>query len=368
MNIDIILPFKEQFTYSNASAVSISVKNSLLHSNYKKNIKIFGQNVTNPMLNENFIGIKTSRITHLSRNVSLIKNYIKKHNIDNKKKLIEVHNRPYLIKYLFEKVKNNPLVLYYHNDPTKMKGSIKVNEREELLKKVSGLVFVSDFLKEKFLEGISKNYSNLFVLPNSLSINLNAKKNKAKKVLFVGRIVEEKGVEIYLEAIKDIASTFHDWKFYLIGESRSKIKIFRKNFEKEIINKFLQIGSNVEQIGYIPNKDILKLMEESSILIVPSLWQEPFGLTAMEGLSNRMAVIANNVGGLCDIVRDNGILIDNINKDKLKNKLIELIQNPSLLAEIQEKSWINYKYDQKFISSQQDSIRDQIFSNFFNVN
>ena len=64
-------------------------------------------------------------------------------------------------------------------------------------------------------------------------------------------------------------------------------------------------------------------MKKASIIIIPSTWQEPFGLTAMEGLSNRMAVIANNVGGLCDIVRDNGILIDNINHIKINESLID---------------------------------------------
>tara|TARA_Y100001936_G_scaffold32816_1_gene30760 strand:+ start:628 stop:1728 length:1101 start_codon:yes stop_codon:yes gene_type:complete len=364
MNIDIILPYKEHFTASNASAVSISVKNSLVYSNYKKDIKIFGQNVNYPMFSENFVGLNINRYIHFSKNISLIKSYLRKSNFNNEQKLIEIHNRPYLINYLYPNIKNNPLVLYFHNDPLQMQGSKKISERKEILNKVSGLVFVSEYLKERFLEGINKEYSKLHVIPNSLSINQNANLNKKKQVLFVGRIVREKGVEVYVEAIKNIAHKFPDWKFYLVGETRSRNKFFGKSFETNIINNFLKIGPNVERIGYIPNDDVIKLMEQSSILVVPSLWQEPFGLTAMEGLSNKMAVIANKVGGLADIVKENGILIENINVENLTNKLNELITNPNLILKIQERSWLNYKYDQKTISSKQDLIRKELYDNF----
>ena len=147
------------------------------------------------MLQKNFVGIKTNRFIHFSNNISLIKNYLKLNKNNNEKKLIEIHNRPYLLKYLFHKTSHNPVILYFHNDPIKMRGSISIKERVNILKNVSGLVFVSKFLKEKFLEGINIESSKLFVVPNSLDINKNASLDKKKKrILFVGRLVNEKGV------------------------------------------------------------------------------------------------------------------------------------------------------------------------------
>ena len=58
MQINIILPYKEQFSKNKASSVSITVKNNFENSLYKNSIKIFGQNVDFPIFPKNFIGIK----------------------------------------------------------------------------------------------------------------------------------------------------------------------------------------------------------------------------------------------------------------------------------------------------------------------
>lgn len=365
MKIDIILPFREQFTLSKASAVSTSVKNSIIYSSYKNNIKIYGQHVNKPILENNFIGIKTNKFIHFSNNVSLVKNYLKLNTNDNEKKIIEIHNRPYLLKYLFKQIKSNPIIIYFHNDPIKMKGSKTVKEREEILQNATAIVFVSDFLKERFLEGLSYTSSKLFVIPNSLNINKKSMLPKSNKVLFVGRLVKEKGIEIYVDAISKIAKNYPDWEFILIGNSGSRNRFFKNNYDKEIIKKFKSIAPNTNYLGFLSNKEVLKTMQISSVLVVPSLWEEPFGLTAIEGLSNRMLVIGNNVGGLKDIIFNRGVLINNINKDKLLLKLIELLNNPDLILNIQKKCWETYIYDQDKVSYQQDQMRNNIFNKFF---
>tara|TARA_B100000963_G_scaffold181977_1_gene158332 strand:+ start:1117 stop:2229 length:1113 start_codon:yes stop_codon:yes gene_type:complete len=369
MRIDILLPYREKFTLTKASAVSTSVKNSITYSSYRNEIKIYGHFVENPMLQKNFIGIKTYRLIHFSNNISLIKNYLKLNQNNNEKKLIEIHNRPYLLKYLLQKTNHNPIILYFHNDPLKMKGSISIKEREGILKNTSGLVFVSEFLKEKFLKGINTQSSKLFVIPNSLDINKNASLDKKRKqILFVGRLVSEKGVQIYVNAIKKIAKKFSDWEFLLIGNSGKRKKFFQKNnFETKIIRQFKDIGPNTKHLGFISNEKVLSIMEDSQILVVPSIWEEPFGLTAIEGLSNRMLVIANNVGGLKDIISNRGVLLDDINEEILSKKLAELLNNPKQISTIQNKCLENYIYDQATVSFQQDVIRKNIFQKYFNA-
>ena len=58
MCINILLPYKEKFTKNKASSVSITVSNNLEFSKFKKNIRIFGQNVYDPMYPKNFYGVK----------------------------------------------------------------------------------------------------------------------------------------------------------------------------------------------------------------------------------------------------------------------------------------------------------------------
>ena len=59
-------------------------------------------------------------------------------------------------------------------------------------------------------------------------------------------------------------------------------------------------------------------MKTASIIVIPSIWEEPFGLVAAEAMSNGISIIASKVGGMPEIIRNNGVLIDNINYKKFK--------------------------------------------------
>ena len=104
MKINILLPHKEKFDLNKASSVSITVKNNLFYSRYFDDIKVFGQDVENPIYKNNFIGIKHSFFSFKGKNSFLMKEMLKIIlDCDDKKQLIEVHNRPYLINEIAKK-------------------------------------------------------------------------------------------------------------------------------------------------------------------------------------------------------------------------------------------------------------------------
>ncbi len=361
MKIDIILPNKELFSSKKASAVSITVNNSIKFSKYKKNISVFGQKTENPYFKKNFFGFKTNKIFSLGKNLLIAKNYLKISKLfDCKNRIIEIHNRPYIFHYIYSRLPNAPIILYFHNDPQTMKGSITVSDRKKIIQNASGVIFVSEFLKKKFLNGIDKDNKNLYVLPNSLDKNYNVRKNKEKNILFVGRLVEEKGPKLFVEVVKDIAENYPKWKFIIVGTAKAAQKNLTTNFEKKIIKDFLNIGKNVKYYGFLSNQKVKNLMSNSSILVVPSIWQEPFGMTALEGLANKMAVIGSNVGGLKSILYKRGVLINKIDKIKLKNVINKLINNPNELRRLQNSTWNGYCYGQRDISLKQDNYREKI--------
>ena len=74
INIDIILPYKELFTSHRASAISISVKNSIQNSEHKKTTRVFGQHVENSFDNINFTGFITKKLLHFGNNLSIFWN------------------------------------------------------------------------------------------------------------------------------------------------------------------------------------------------------------------------------------------------------------------------------------------------------
>ncbi len=364
-NIDIILPYKELFRSNGASAVSISVKNSIKYSKNKKNITVYGQYVEKSFSDINFVGIKAKKFLHFGNNRSLIKQYLRKIGMQFSNRIIEIHNRPYLFNSLLNNKNNKCVILYFHNDPLSMRGSKTKNERLNILRKASGIVFVSKFLRDKFLIGIDDVYNNTYVIPNSLDINKNVSiEKKLKHILFVGRIVKEKGVDLYINAIKELSKKFVDWKFLLIGSSRLGYNN-KTLYEKEIIRMVDNLGKNVEHHGYISNEKVKDFMSKGSILVIPSIWEEPFGMIAIEGLSNKMTVISSAVGGLTEIVKQKGILIKDINPKKLEDKLEYLLRNPEEIKKYQNLAWYNYSFNQKEISILQDNIREKIFKKFY---
>ena len=167
MKINILLPYKEKFDKDKASSVSITVKNNLLHSNYLKEINIFGQKVENPLFKNNFVGFKYPLLSLKSKNKFLAHEMLRLIKKDpDKKQLIEIHNRPYLVEQI---IKENefPISLFFHNDPQEMKGSKSIKERENILEKCAAVFCVSEFVKKKFLEGVNKNVQKVNVLYNN---------------------------------------------------------------------------------------------------------------------------------------------------------------------------------------------------------
>ena len=151
MKINILLPYKEKFDKNKASSVSITIRNNLSYSTYLNHIRVFGKDVETPLYKDNFIGLKHSFLSFKGRNEFLAHEMLKIINKDpDKKQLVEIHNRPYLVKQI-TKGNEFPVSMFFHNDPQTMKGSKSIKERENIIKKCEKIFCVSEFIKKKFL-------------------------------------------------------------------------------------------------------------------------------------------------------------------------------------------------------------------------
>ena len=184
--------------------------------------------------------------------------------------------------------------------------------------------------------------------------------------IFIGRLVPEKGSHLFVNSIKNIVVKYPEWNFKIIGAAKAGQENLKTKYEKDVINNFLSLGKNVTYLGFVPNNVVKKSLETASILIVPSLWDDPFPLTALEGLSYGVAIIASNKGGLKEMLNGKAMLLEDINEKNLEKSIIKLISDKDLLEEYQKKSWDNYIYNQNFISKKQDQIRKQILKDYYN--
>lgn len=363
MKINILLPHKEKFDKYKASSVSITVKNNLLHSKYKKNIMVFGQKTDNPIMEKNFTGIENPGFILKSKNKNLAE---KMCDIilseKDKNQIIEIHNRPYLLNYIYKRLKKFPICLFFHNDPQKMLGSKKIRERKKLLKQAKAIYCVSNYIRSKFIQGLDNNTEKVKVIYNGVERIFKKRSIKRKEIIFTGRLVPEKGVHLYVKAISKIFHKFPDWKFRLIGSSYLGSLSKETRYAVNVRNEFLKIGKQAIFEGFIDSDAVQKRMKDASIIVIPSTWEEPFGLVVAEAMSNGAAIITSNVGGIPEIIKNNGIVIDDINEDKIEDALLYLITTPKKLQQMQKSSWDNFTHTANSSSKLLDCLRSNIFN------
>ena len=344
MKIASILPYKENYTLRGAGAVSLWISNFIRDSEYKKDTFVIGSTQNKNYLTKNYINIGNinSKLNSTTKEYSnKIIDKIKNLNFD----ILELHNRPIMVKEFFGKL-NSKIILYFHNDPTTMKGAKSVNERIYLLKNVDKIIFISKWVKKKFFENLpnlSENKTQIIYH----SIDLVKKKiKKNKQIIFVGKLNESKGYDLYCKSMFKILDQYNDWKAISIGEE--------KRFQNFPTHR------RHHNLGQIPHNKVLDYLSKSEIAIIPSRWEEPFGRTALEASSRGCATIISNSGGLPETT-DHAIKLKKLDTKNIENEIIRLIKNDKLRKNIQIKSKKFVKHKLKNNSQKIDFMRNSLF-------
>ena len=229
-----------------------------------------------------------------------------------------------------------------------MNGSKKINDRLNIMSKVEKIIFNSEWSKKRFLTGMNKIYfksKKLLVIyqsTNKVKINL---KKKDKLITFVGKLNRAKGYDIFGEAIVKILDKYPDWKSNVFGDEPRE-KLFYKH-------------KNLKLMGFKQHEVVLNNFKKSSITVVCSRWQEPFGRTSLEASSRGCAVIISNRGGLPETVT-NAIILKKLNQNALYKELSNLIENNKKRLKLQKSSLANFYLTNKFVCKQIDSYRSLI--------
>ncbi len=329
--------------------MSLFINDTLKISKYKKNTTVYGNTEYRNKFKIKYVNIPLQKVFFQSQNKKYVDEFVK---LEKKKNsdLIELHNRPIYLTYLTNKLKNKTYILYFHNDPLTMSGSKSISERIFLLKNCFKIIFNSNWSKRRFLEGMKSDYINsekLVVINQSAKknkINLNKKKNI---ITFVGKLNKSKGYDLFGKAILKILNKYKNWTSLVIGdEPRDQLVFSHKNLFK---------------LGFKKHKDVLNLYKKSSIAVVCSRWEEPFGRTSLEAASNGCAVIISNRGGLPETIT-NGVILKKLDVKNIYNEIESLIKNPKKRKKIQKLSLKNFFLTHQFVSKLIDQIRDQKLS------
>ncbi len=345
MKISILLPYKENFSPEYPGAVSLFVYETTKISKFRKNITVFGNTDYKKIFPIKYVNIKTSKNLLSSQTKTYVKKFILLEKT-NSSSIIEIHNRPTYVKILSSKLKRKIISLYFHNDPLSMDGSESIEDRKFLLKTCYKIIFNSNWSKKRFLEGMEGKFVNsdklsvFYQSANKGSFSL--LKNKKKWITFVGKLNKAKGYDIFCKAIKDVLNKNPKWKAQVIGdEKREKIELNHKN---------------ANLLGFKKHSDVINIFKKSSIAVVCSRWEEPFGRTSLEASANGCAVIITNRGGLPETIT-NAKILKNLSSIELKKLLNSLIKNSFLRKNLQRLSIKNFYLTHKFVANNIDNYR-----------
>ena len=234
----------------------------------------------------------------------------------------------------------NPLVIFL-NVLYALWGRIARN-----LMKIFGMnvniVVLSQKQKEIFL---ANGFKKVTVIGNSFSFaKVLPKIKKQNALLFAGRLTLGKGVGLLIKTLPKLMKSFPNYKFYFVGDGPLINDLTRlKRANKNI---YIQI------LGQINHGSLLKLMSKVKLVLVPSLWPEPFGRVALEAISQGTPVVASNKGGLPEIIKDGryGLIINPTKENLIKGVKRGLKENKKLQNNIYNDFAIIKRKFQKDIS------------------
>ena len=343
MNISILLPYKENFVSNKAGAVSLFVNDITKESIYKNSTKIFGNTIYKKYLSSNYTNLTFEKKVFFSSNNQYVNSFINYKETLNSD-LIEVHNRPNYIKIIKKKYQNK-LFLYFHNDPLQMSGSKTIKERLDLINTVDRIIFNSEWSKARFFinldnkQDLIKKTSVCFQSSSKVKINFKKKENI---ISFVGKLNRAKGYDLFGNAIIKILNKYTDWKSNVYGDEPREKHIFKHK--------------NLKIYGFKDNEYILNDLKKTSISVVCSRWEEPFGRTSLEAASRGSAVIISNRGGLPETA-NHAIKLDILSSENIYKEIENLIINKKRLFTLQKRNYHTFKLSHSYVAQIIDDIR-----------
>lgn len=205
---------------------------------------------------------------------------------------------------------------------------------------INNYVSPSEYYRDIHLKA---GYKNITVLSNAVETFERSPLAYNKIILYVGRLERGKGVHVLIESMDIIHKQVPDAKLVIVGTGSDEVTLH------DMVRKF-GLKPYVTFIGQTSHKSIEKYYIKCDVVVVPSTWQEPFGLVGVEAMSVGRPVIGTKVGGIPDWLKDgqNGFLIPPNRADLIAKAAVELLTNKTLLNKMSVSAGVmakNYSID-----------------------
>ncbi len=213
-------------------------------------------------------------------------------------------------------------------------GFIPDSVAQATLPKIDWIVAVSDYIAQ----GITSRFPGVKgkTLVSHLGVDTsffrskwnNQNPNDSRRVLFVGRIVPEKGLHILLSAFRDVLSDITNATLTIAGTYFGPGDLY--SYKKQIESLTHPIQDSIRVTGWCSRSSLPNLYTSCSVCVHPAIWDEPFANVPLEAMSCGLVVIASSTGGTSELIthREDGLLVPPADTDVLSGTLHEILLSP----------------------------------------
>ncbi len=327
--VAMLLPAKERFAAQGAGGVALVVRDLARHPAPGWEATVLGTlPPTPPFEGCRFAALRPGPLEALlGRNRAQARaaaRWLRDHPQD----ILEVHNRAPMALHLARALAPLPVVLVLHNAAASSGGLRSPAERTALLRRVRAVVCVSDFLRRGFLEGLAPHLApRVHVLPNphDMSVFPAPAAERARLILFVGRLNAEKGADSFVQACALALPRLPGWRAAMVGDAW-----FGGRADTPFVTRLRAeaAAAGVEMLGYLDHAATLALMAGAAMVVMPNRWEEPFGRVAQEALASGAALIASRRGGLPEAAGAAALYVDPDRPEAIAAAIAQLAGDP----------------------------------------
>ncbi len=237
-----------------------------------------------------------------------------------------------------------------------------INDTEWMLTYEANEVIVnSNYMKSEVQRLFGLPFEKINVVPNGVNLNKFTGMDRdysfrrkyamdnEKIILFMGRLVYEKGVQNLIAAMPKVLASYHDAKLVIAGKGGMLDELKAQA-------DYLGISNKVYFAGYMNGNDVEKMYKAADISVFPSTY-EPFGIVALEGMLAERPIVVSDAGGLGEIVehRVTGMKSYCGNPNSIADSILELLFNPELCDNIVKNAKIKVKENYNWQKIAQDT-------------
>jgi glycosyltransferase involved in cell wall biosynthesis len=331
----VVLPPAENFTPSAADAVSLFVRDICYHSSYRSGVTVYGQDRPRTRLfrEVRFHGLNPGWSFFRSPQSNYTHTFLRDL-LPPAPQLFEVHNDVMTFEKIVRRFPSVPNIFYLHQDPSLLPLLQTPKQRWAFINKASAIVCSSDYVRRRFLTGLEAARTDHVQVIYHGAL-LQPQQPKERLILFVGRIVPEKGLLELVEAMQLLLPHHPQWRFLVVGSSPTKPTPQQKIYMHSVSQNLKKLGRQAIWLDAQPHDKLQQLYGRASISVVPSTAPESVGRTAIEALTAGTALVSSGHGALYEILGNSGVVVDPVTPHGLALALQGLIEDQNTLYAVQ---------------------------------